>query len=585
MASGAETRRAASVLVVEGHAGDVSKRLASLALQMAERQPIVVVPTRNHIQSFEKLIAREDAHRASGIELMTIYDLELLAIRGDDIQGVRVALPHEYDLIIEDLKTTGLKPRRVREMVKFFAKGMSQLDDRDQSWFVSDEERDVFNFMLRCLRERGLVMQSQLGGMALTALEQGGGYWDYGKRVIIVDAYTSLDKSSQLFLEALAPEQLIVGGSSQDCGVLSIAYPDQAGIARLLDAGAGCEQLAFSAPRATVMLGDDPVDEAKRVARKVREWISTGIDPQDVVVAAPNGAWISEIGRCLDSEGVAFDVVGPPLTSKGSHENEARRSTLAAFAALGLVAYPQGANEWRTWIGLGDWLALSDAWQSARAMAETQETSLMSVIESIAESAEIPDEVGDCQSLLQKLLEPVRSGMAVIEACQGKVGKALEDALVLRMGENARLLGIGGNEGPVSAYGRLRRDAYDSAPRCNSPVKLMRFGFERGLIPEALAYSGMMEGFMPGSEAVDDMTPLNKRERLLAEAEASFNAIGGMGASVLAFSCARTMDVEEAARSKAFIERIYVDDHKRKARMAMSRYLQAMIDKGERSVR
>ena len=75
------------------------------------------------------------------------------------------------------------------------------------------------------------------------------------------------------------------------------------------------------------------------------------------------------------------------------------------------------------------------------------------------------------------------------------------------------------------------------------------------------------------------MTPPKRRERLLAEDRAAFETLPGMGEAELLFSFTREMGLVQATRSRVFIDRIFVDDHERKARTAVTRHLQSMIDK------
>ena len=83
------------------------------------------------------------AARAAGLEpgaVASVREAALAVIAGAGsgfFRDARVLDANERDVLMEDMKVSGLKPGRLREMTKFFAKGIADGVSGDGDWLIS----------------------------------------------------------------------------------------------------------------------------------------------------------------------------------------------------------------------------------------------------------------------------------------------------------------------------------------------------------------------------------------------------------------------------------------------------------------
>ena len=117
----------------------------------------------------------------------------------------RLLAPFERDFVFEDVKVSGVRSKRLREMVKFFLRGLTELADWDDDWLVYEEERVVFGLMKEAVEFSGGVLSEELGGIALKVLLQDAQALASSRVAhIVVDDYQLLSRSSQVAARLLA---------------------------------------------------------------------------------------------------------------------------------------------------------------------------------------------------------------------------------------------------------------------------------------------------------------------------------------------------------------------------------------------
>ena len=149
----------------------------------------------------------------------------------------RLLLPFEESILLEDVKASGLRPKRLREMLKFFYRSWTELADDEPSWLVSEEEVQVHRLLKECLAFTGGILPNELSNLAVKWLR-----CDEASReassydLVLVDDYQLLSRASQVLAGLLAREGLIVTGDMQATSEVFEEYPSLNGLIELAEA-------------------------------------------------------------------------------------------------------------------------------------------------------------------------------------------------------------------------------------------------------------------------------------------------------------------------------------------------------------
>lgn len=124
------------------------------------------------------LAARLEAACGAAVEATCVREvaLGLLATEGgrafSDRAG-RLVTPVEMGFIMEDMKTCGLKNRRLKEMLKFFYRSWTELvedADGNADWLLAGEEADVHGLLKGILDFTGGILEPELSALAVRYL-------------------------------------------------------------------------------------------------------------------------------------------------------------------------------------------------------------------------------------------------------------------------------------------------------------------------------------------------------------------------------------------------------------------------------
>ena len=143
----------------------------------------------------------------------------------------RLLLPFEENILLEDVKASGLRPKRLREMLRFFYRSWTELADDEPSWLVSEEEVQVHGLLKECLAFTGGILPNELSNLAvkwLRADETAREAISYD--LVLVDDYQLLSRASQVLAGLLAREGLVVTGDMQATSEVFEEYPFAAGL-------------------------------------------------------------------------------------------------------------------------------------------------------------------------------------------------------------------------------------------------------------------------------------------------------------------------------------------------------------------
>lgn len=285
----------------------------------------------------------------------------------------RLLSAYETDFLMEDVKTLGARPKRLREMLKFFYRGWTELADEDPEWLFTVEEIDTFEFLTCELQYLGAMMEPQVSNLATKALRMEGQVRErFARKHVFVYGYQSLSRASQLLCQLVASEEL-VAGVGPDTGVdvfESYAYP------------AGVEDFVRLNPAAEVVeagtqgvAGDKvcdahswktPADEVEGTADAIAAAVEAGANAEDIAVVTFHPWWTQQMARALQARGLQANAwLGAPKLHGDIRELD-RCLGLRTVTLLRLLADEHDGMAWRSWFGFGDYLARSNQFAEMR---------------------------------------------------------------------------------------------------------------------------------------------------------------------------------------------------------------------------
>ncbi len=171
----------------------------------------------------------------------------------------RLLADFEERILMEDMKTCGLKTKRMREMLKFFFKQWTEQGDEREGFLVEDDEHLVHDAIMRHLRLRGAMLPVELGNLTVKFLRDCPDVPAACRRAhVLADDVQDYSKATQLALDLIARESLMVCGSVNEQVETAEAHPCPEGFASFADAHEGAEVVALtrcvrSAPRIAAM--------------------------------------------------------------------------------------------------------------------------------------------------------------------------------------------------------------------------------------------------------------------------------------------------------------------------------------------
>jgi DNA helicase-2/ATP-dependent DNA helicase PcrA len=245
----------AAYLMVTGGAGTgksfvVVKRVQRLLAQgVAPRDILVVLPGANAAAELRRHLEAMLALGAAGVRITTIHDLCVDILSTSDALAATGRCPRvinniENIFLLEDLKTLGIKPRRLKEMLKFFYREWTELGDARDDFFIAQEEELVHSTVKNLLVARGAMLEPELSNITVNYLR---GHATARTQIqvphVLVDDYPCLNKASQQVCCLLAAQSLVVTGNPCQAPGMLEPYPWPQGLADFAAASANVEKI------------------------------------------------------------------------------------------------------------------------------------------------------------------------------------------------------------------------------------------------------------------------------------------------------------------------------------------------------
>ena len=535
--------------------------------------------------------ARELSARSAelaGVRTRTARDLELCLLADEDARALtgrrpRVLGAFEESFLMEDMRVTGIPARRLKGMLGFFRKSLTQLADDDMASFIIDpREQMVLDALHAHLVAYDAMLDCEVSNLAVRYLRK---YPEAARRLraahVVVDDYQCLNRASQLFLDMLAPETLVAFADPSHAAAGEDPFPYPEGLAEFAERNPEAAQAELPVPSAATARGaaaalatsgyvratspfaveqrgrvevappydvtpvpvgegsvtlttyDGPDEELAGVAAGVRQALAGGASPADVLVLAPNRRWLAGVSRALARAGVASQELSGHALTAGSFRDLERCAAGRMYVALALLADPDDALAWRCWCGCGDYLARSATFAGVEELARARGVALGEALR-LLDAGEAPAVAGQ-----DGVLEAWRQGRAMIENLASLRGRALLVELAGGLGlpgvpsAFAELVADDGDDADPALAWRAPSDAdaralfaaayaRETTPRLAGPargVRVAEYGRACGLSAEHVFVCGAMNGWLL-PHAYFDLAEAGFEERAKMDAEA-----------------------------------------------------------------
>ena len=524
---------------------------------------LVLAPRRTAADELARRIVGACGERGAVVSVSTPLQLALNLLATPQARAVTGRSAHilsdvENTFFLEDMRVTGQKHHRLRELLKFLQRGWSEMRDDEPGWLITGEEVAINDFA----KDRFALLEALHPAEASAAcvrylLADEGALAAARVGRVLVDDARSMSRASQALAALLATDDLTLTWDPNAALPGEEPYGYAEGLAELLDARPDTEvreltrshraaalhevtgnllrQECLEAPVAPVGCACNEVgelrvvespmlaDEPAAVVAQVQGLLAAGTSPEDVFVAAPTDAWVRRMAGALEAAGVAVSALSERQPVGGDIRELDKSAGAQLYVALKLAADPASALAWRCWCGFGDYLACSAGMNELYARARAAGRGLVAELEALAADAapEGAPVVGGA-----RIVERYRAGQALLARVADLRGGELLDVLAAAVAglpagaEDAddaaapvrALLGtVGADEDAPTLFARAER-ALRAPSFAAGRVRVGRTAMLAGQSPTALVFSGMVNGLVPG-HAYFDLTEAHADEQ------------------------------------------------------------------------
>ena len=599
----------------------------------------------------------------------------------------RLLLPFEENILLEDVKASGLRPKRLREMLKFFYRSWTELADDEPSWLVSEEEVQVHSLLKECLAFTGGILPNELSNLAVNWLRTDATAREAASYdLVLVDDYQLLSRASQVLAGLLAREGLVVTGDMQATSEVFEEYPYAAGLIEFAQADgvqttrldacwnsaavhACCENLIGAAQKreqesrdlagaggngeqkarafagannesaqtpVTSQAGYNPAAvveasahaayaetapaaknpggcadacafptaeaEIAHVAQHIADAIEKGTQPSDFYLAAPNVVWAKSLSRSLEARGISTAQRPSARMLSGDSRDLRRCKTSRLVTLLALAADPHDMLAWRSWCGFGDWLTDNPGFAALRRYAAQQGLAPYDALAAVAADNPCREAFGNLdaaeQASLERISQAFKTGQAALKQLGGLAGRQLIDAAweLLDCEQHAQETTAGQGGVPADLLRLLDVEnpklAQDTAslvnrllmalskprfPLAQNAVRIGDLAASHGSSYRAVVLSGFVNGFIPKHAYFDPVkTPLDRMGLLYGMDARRVYQAAGCAREELLVTAFTQMDALQAERLDLKVDRVFMREGKRLARISPSELIGSM---------
>ena len=370
----------------------------------------------------QQLLGKE-ACSATVLSIEALLQRIIADERTAEIAGrpLRVLDAIEEQIFFEDMRPSGIKQRRLKDLMGFLKRGWCEFADDDPDWIMTLEEQAVVDLIASNLAFTQGVLPEEVPGIAARALLASDALRStFGAQCVFVDDYHLLCRASQACLCALAQEEITVALSSIDALPVAEQFISTTTVQDFMAANPeahtveleGCHrpkaivaalngllrdidtpELACAASvetdgsvEATCVEG--VVDEFRLIASTILEAQRSGVDLCDIAVVATNGVWRKNLMGALAQVGIATHSISTKRP-KAAFCDKRFVAKQRAQVAQQLAANANDSLAWRRWLALDDALALSAPYGKLRSIAAPQGLTLAQALR-LLDADELP---------------------------------------------------------------------------------------------------------------------------------------------------------------------------------------------------
>lgn len=363
-------------------------------------------------------------------------------------RGGRMLSRAEEAVFYEDLKTCGLKRRRLRELWAFLQCGLANLNDGDPNWIQTTEERAILDLARDILAFEDAILPGEVVNLAVRALEAEPTLRQrFGSPVVLADDYLLMSRASQRLVNLLATSKIAVAGSEKAALPAFEPYPCATGFEEFEAAHAPLQRVTLEAPFHALdrawETAFDLAGEMGLIARTIAEELAGGTSPGAIAVVCVNRTWRANLQRALASVGIPAASLGRAalkapkgdLVPANDDERERvlrqlrdgivqptglRESRVCARADMSGTASRNDSSAspcgcpiaWRQWLSFDDTLGRSAAVSELRRVAQPQGLNLAEALAAL--DADTLPGLPATSPFAQSLLAPYREAQGLL---------------------------------------------------------------------------------------------------------------------------------------------------------------------------
>lgn len=349
----------------------VARVAALLEDGAAPENMLVLAATPDAARVLGARLTEAAGERGNAIEVTCARDVALGLLASEEGRTFsgragRLVTPLELGFIMEDMKTSGLKQRRLREMLKFFYRNWTELAgdaEDDDGWLIPGEEADVHALLKDVLHFTGGILEPEASAMAVRfLLARPDALADVQRSYVLVDDYQMHSRASQHLANLLARDSITVAADPTAVVEVFDSYPYGEGIGEFTQANEGCERIVLATSHAC--------PAAARAASRLRASLDAGSMPLGDEAAESDAPSPSQSASSATSGTTAAPTVPDRAAAAASFTaleatNPAAEMTSVADAAQ--AALEEGADPSSIYV-----LAFHPAWE--RRIARALET-------------------------------------------------------------------------------------------------------------------------------------------------------------------------------------------------------------------
>lgn len=506
----------------------------------------------------------------------------------------RILTGAERKFLLEDMKTTGVKNRQLRSLLRLFARQWAACKP-EQSWLAPGEPTDIMNLLMRKLRHIGAMLPEELAFRCAEYLKSDAGAEARHRfEYVLADDYQNLSRAEQAVVCHCAKAQLVVAGNPNQTVAVGTDFPCAQGFEDFdaLRHGVSVHKLqkafgnrkAIEAAAALARQGDmdrliaaelpqgddtgdareallcvkwsTPDDELNSLTKYLRDLLGDRDILSGTYLVAPNRTWLKSAASVCRQRGFKVDAAGMSTGIGGDPREPGRARAMLAYVKLALLADPESAVAWRCWCGFGNYLLNSDAWMHLEDYADERGLDVVRALSWVSDAVARGEEPFlRCQVLAKAWDE----GQALIERGAMRRGFGLMAAIgAEKLPEFADISRfVMGDETAPELFALVYRELVN--PHFSPDGHCLRFiTLERlcGLAADNIVVLGCVNGFVPRRDAFEVVSTEEERAgHMNASRRAFASALSKAGRRAILSYFAKT-DLELAEKTKMQVARV-----------------------------